>query len=310
MKIIESVDVMREYSRQLKREGKTIASVDTDAELHEGHMSLVKIAKENADVVVLISGHSVDYKKMTEEEYKKKKLQYRYHPDGFLRDIKLSKSNGVDVFFYPPENQIYVDDLSIPIEMCEKAYDFIRNRDIYEADEGVISTLQHSLCMHFPVFKVVMPDISMVGQKDVCQVFAIKSLIKQLNLPIKVIMAPIIRDSDGLACSSRNVYLTQSERQNATSIYQSLQEVSSWSKIESINYIKTYITHRVKSEYCYISICCAETLEELNILDRAAIIMITAKFGEYGYMDNIFIYQCFSRLKKEPLIGSKKDENY
>ena len=74
MKIIESVDEMQEYSRQLKRDGKTIASVDTDAELHDGHMSLVKIAKENADVVVLNVGHSVDYQRLTEEEYKKKKL--------------------------------------------------------------------------------------------------------------------------------------------------------------------------------------------------------------------------------------------
>ena len=301
MKIIESVSEMREYSQQLKREGKTIASVDTDAELHEGHMSLVKIAKENADVVVLNAGHSVEYQRLaenlfTEKEYKKKKLQYRYHPDGLLRDIELSKSNGVDVFFYPPENQLHVDDLSIPIEMCEKAYDFIRNRDIYEAlipSSGLshVSILAHTLSTFFPIFKVVMPDISVVGQKDAYQTFAIKILIKQLNLPIKVIMAPIIRDSDGLACSSRNVYLTQSERQNATSIYQSLQEVSSWSKIESINYIKTYITHHVKSEHCFVAICCAETLEELNTLDKDAIIMITAKFGKYAFTDNIFIYQ-------------------
>jgi len=289
MKIIESVEEMREYSRQLKREGKTIASVDTDAELHEGHMSLVKIAKENADVVVLSSGHSVDYKKLTEEEYKKKKLQYRQLPDGLSRDIELSKSNGVDVFCYLPEDQLYVDDLTIPIEMCEKTYDFLRNRDIYEA--LVVSIMAHTLSTFFPIFKVVAPDISVVGQKDAYQSFGIKSLIKQLGLSIKVVMAPIIRDSDGLACSSRNVLLTQSERQNALSIYQALQEVSSWSKIESINYIKTYITHRVKSEHCYVAICCAETLEELNTLDRDAIIMITAKFGDNALADNIFIYQ-------------------
>ena len=289
MKIIESVEEMREYSRQLKREGKTIASVDTDAELHEGHMSLVKVAKENADVVVLSSGHSVDYKKLTEEEYKKKKLQYRQLPDGLSRDIELSKSNGVDVFCYLPEDQLYVDDLTIPIEMCEKTYDFLRNRDIYEA--LVVSIMAHTLSTFFPIFKVVAPDISVVGQKDAYQSFGIKSLIKQLGLSIKVVMAPIIRDSDGLACSSRNVLLTQSERQNALSIYQALQEVSSWSKIESINYIKTYITHRVKSEHCYVAICCAETLEELNTLDRDAIIMITAKFGDNALGDNIFIYQ-------------------
>ena len=289
MKIIESVEEMREYSRQLKREGKTIASVDTDAELHEGHMSLVKVAKENADVVVLSSGHSVDYKKMTEEKYKKKKLQYRQLPDGLSRDIELSKSNEVDVFFYPSEDQLYVDDLTIPIEMCEKAYDFLRNRDIYEA--LVVSIMAHTLSTFFPIFKVVAPDISVVGQKDAYQSFGIKSLIKQLGLSIKVVMAPTIRDSDGLAYSSRNVLLTQSERQNALSIYQALQEVSSWSKIESINYIKTYITHRVKSEHCYVAICCAETLEELNTLDRDAIIMITAKFGDNALTDNIFIYQ-------------------
>jgi len=104
-------------------------------------------------------------------------------------------------------------------------------------------------------------------------------------------MAPIIRDSDGLACSSRNVRLTPSERQNALSIYQALQEVSSWPKTESINYIKTYITHRVKSEHCYVDICCAETLEELNTLDRDAVIVITAKFGDNALTDNIFIYQ-------------------
>jgi len=289
MKIIESIEEMREYSHQLKREGKTIASVDTDAELHEGHMSLVKIAKDNADVVVLSSGHSVDYKKMTEEEYKKKKLQYRQLPDGLSRDIELSKSNEVDVFFYPSEDQLYVDDLTIPIEMCEKAYDFLRNRDIYEA--LVVSIMAHTLSTFFPIFKVVAPDISVVGQKDAYQNFGIKSLIKQLGLSIKVVMAPTIRDFDGLACSSRNVRLTQSERQNALSIYQALQEISSWSEIESINYIKTYITHRVKSEHCYVSICCAETLEELNTLDRDAIIMITAKFGDNALGDNIFIYQ-------------------
>ena len=292
MKIIESVDVMREYSRQLKREGKTIASVDTDAELHEGHMSLVKIAKENADVVVLISGHSVDYQKMTEKEYKKKKLQYRYHPNGLLKDIELSKSNGVDVFFYPPENQIYVDDLSIPIEICEKAYDFIRNRDIYEADEGVISTLQHSLCMHFPVFKVVMPDISMVGQKDVYQAFAIKSLIKQLNLPIKVIMAPTVRDPDGLSFSSRNAFLTKVQRERALSVYRSLQEVAQLTSYPSIKELKRQIFNNIKNAHgsvCYIDISCAKTMNALDVVDRRAIVVVSATFGEVTVWDNILI---------------------
>jgi len=290
MKIIESIQEMQEHSQQLKSEGKIIASVDTDAELHAGHMALVKIAKENADVVVLNSGHSVDYKEDSAEEYEKKLLEYRQLPYGFSRDIELAKSNGVDVFFYPPMNQLYVDDLSIPIEMCERAFDPVRNREAFEA--AICSRLTHVLSTFFPIFNVVMPDISVVGQKDAYQVFGLKSLLKELGLPIKVITAPIIRDSDGLACSSRNIFLTQSERQRAVSIYQALHEVSSWSKIESINYIKKYITFRIQADYCWVDICCADTFEELNILNRDAIIMVTVgPFADSFLTDNIFIYQ-------------------
>ena len=287
MKIIESVKEIQEYSQQLKREGKTIASVDTDGELHDGHMTLVKIAKENADVVVLFSGHSVEYNEMTEEEYKKKKFQYRHHINGLSRDIELSKLHGVDVFCYLPENQLYADDFVIPLEICDKTYDFIRSRGMF--DEVVVSSFIFTLWTYFPPFYVLTPDMCMVGQKDAYQNFALKSLIKQLGLPINVITAPIIRDPDGLACSSRNVHLTQSERQRATSIYQVLQEVASWKEIEPINYIKSYITHHVKSDYCYVDICCAETLKILDVLDREAIIIINAFFGEIELGDNIII---------------------
>jgi len=291
MKFIESIQVTKDYCQRLKREGKTVASVDTDAELHDGHMSLVKIAKENADVVVLNAGHSVDYKEKSAEEYKKNLLQYRQRPDGLSRDIELAKSNGVDVFFYPSMNQLYVDDLSIPLEMCEKAYDSVRNRDAFEA--AISPRLAHVLSTFFPIFNVVTPDISVVGQKDAYQNFGLKSLIKQLGLSIKVITAPIARDSDGLACSSRNKLLTQSDRQRAVSIYQTLQEVSSWSKVESINYIKRYITSHIQSDYCHVDICCAETLEELNTLNKDAIIMVTVGpfIGDSFLTDNIFIYQ-------------------
>tara|TARA_R110000744_G_scaffold40037_3_gene90869 strand:+ start:256 stop:1125 length:870 start_codon:yes stop_codon:yes gene_type:complete len=287
MKIIESVKEIQEYCQQLKREGKTIASVDTDGELHDGHMTLVKIAKENADVTILSVCHGFHYLEMPEEEYKKKKFQYRHSPEGLSKDVELCRQHGIDVFCYLPENQLYADDFVIPLEICEKTYDFIRSRGMF--DEVVVSRFVHSLWTWFPPFYVLTPDICMVGQKDAYQNFAIKSLIKQLNLPIEVVIAPIIRDPDGLACSSRNVHLTQSERQDATSIYQVLQEVASWTEIEPINYIKSYITHHVKSEYCYVDICCSKTLKILDVLDREAIIIINAFFGEIELGDNIII---------------------
>jgi pantoate--beta-alanine ligase len=288
MKIIESIPEMHEYSQQLKRKGKIIASVDTDAELHDGHMALIKIAKENSDVVVLNAGHSVDYKEKSVEEYNKRLSHYRQMPEGLSRDIELCQSNGVDVFFYPSMSQLYVKELSIPVEMCEKVFDFMKNRDT--CDTANFRNMLHVLWTYFPIFEVVTPDISVVGQKDAYQVFGLKFLIKQLNLPIEVVMAPIIRESDGLAYNSRNAYLTQSERQRAISIYQVLQEVTSWSETEPINYIKSYITHHIKSEECYVDICCAETLEDLDVvLDRKAIIIVNAFFGEIELGDNIII---------------------
>ena len=306
MKYIESIQEMQEYSRQLKREGKTIASVDTDAYLHNGHKALVKIGKENADVVVLNAGHSTDYRSKSVEEYNKSFINYKN--DIFLKDLELAKSYGVDVYFYPAMKELFVDELSIPIEMVEKVYDSMRNRDAFESADS--AELTFILGTYFPVFNVVMPDISVVGQKDAYQSFGLKSLIKQLDLPIEVIMAPIIRDSDGLACSSRNDFLTRSERERAVSIYKTLHEVSTWPKyaidIKSVEYAKEYIISHIQSEWCSVDICCAETFEELNTLDRDAIILVTAgPFGRKGLLlqelvnegpkgfltDNIFIYQ-------------------
>ena len=306
MKFIESIQEMQEYSRQLKREGKTIASVDTDAYLHDGHKALVKIGKENADVVVLNAGHSTDYRSKSVEEYNKSFINYKN--DIFLKDLELAKSYGVDVYFYPAMKELFVDELSIPIEMVEKVYDSMRNRDAFESADS--AELTFILGTYFPVFNVVMPDISVVGQKDAYQSFGLKSLIKQLDLPIEVIMAPIIRDSDGLACSSRNDFLTRSERERAVSIYKTLHEVSTWSKyaidVKSVEYVKEYITSHIQSKRCSVDICCAETFEELDNLDRDAIIMVVAgPFGRKGVSlnhlvndglktfltDNIFVYQ-------------------
>ena len=306
MKFIESIQEMQEYSRQLKREGKTIASVDTDAYLHDGHKALVKIGKENADVVVLNAGHSTDYKSKSVEEYNEAFINYRN--DIFEKDLELAKSYGVDVYFYPAMKELFVDELSIPIEIVEKVYDSMRNRDAFESADS--SMLTFVLGTYFPVFNVVMPDISVVGQKDAYQSFGLKSLIKQLDLPIEVIMAPIIRDSDGLACSSRNDFLTRSERERAVSIYKTLHEVSTWSKyaidVKSVEYVKEYITSHIQSKRCSVDICCAETFEELDNLDRDAIIMVVAgPFGRKGVSlhhlvndglktfltDNIFVYQ-------------------
>ena len=287
MKIIESIEEMKEYSRQLKSKGNIIASVDTDAELHDGHMSLVKIAKEKGDVVNLMAGHSVAYELKSTEEYEKYVKEYRQKPDGLPRDIEMAKSHGVDVFFYPSMSKLYIDELSIPREMCEKVYNFMKTHETFRKEAMELQIW--ILSTYFPVFKCVTPDIHVVGQKDAYQAYAVKYLIKQLNLPIKIIAAPILRDSDGLALNSRNTLLTSSELQRAASIYQVLQEIASLKEIEPISYFKSYIMHHVKADICMVDVVCTETLKDLVVFDRKMLVVINAFFRDVYLSDNIII---------------------
>ena len=117
MKIIESIKEMREYSRQVKQIGKTIGLIDTEGDLHDGHMSLVKVAKENVDAVVLSICHTVDYFDSSIEKYE---AQLKVYEQDFKeKEIEICKLNNVDVLFLPPMNDLYLDipplNVSIPV---------------------------------------------------------------------------------------------------------------------------------------------------------------------------------------------------
>jgi len=294
MKIIESIDEMREYSQQLKRDGKTIALVNTMGYLHDGHMSLVKIAKENADVVVMCIqtpvGDLLKFSIEWPENYKKYLIEEgeRYQQKSLENDLEICRKYKVDIFFYPN----MLDYHSNPIQTIT-IYHAINKRLLdnpYMDNLG--ACLNWVLDIDLKTWNTVLPDIVVAGQKDIHQNILLKVFANYFHFPIKVIMAPIIRDSDGLALSSRNVYLTQSDRQNALSIYQVLQEVSNWSSYPSIDKIKEYIANYINNvggDVYFIDICCAETLEELDVIDKETIIVVAAKFGKVDIWDNIII---------------------
>ena len=284
MKIIESIEEMREYSQQIKREGKTIGSIGTESYLHEGHMSLVDIARNNADVVEFHLCHTLDYFNFSTVEYEK---YIKIYEQEFLeKDIELCKLNNVDVLFLPPMDDIYLDvpPLNVSIPTIDQLV--IDRHDHPPTNMKFISGAKE-------LYNIILPDVSVLGQKDAHQVFVLKSVIKQLDLPIKVITAPIIREPDGLAGSSRNRFLSPSQRQEATSIYQTLHEISRWSTYPSIVDIKKHITNRINQangNIVHIDICCAETLKELDSINKKFIIIVNAKFGTVDYLiDNIII---------------------
>ena len=149
------------------------------------------------------------------------------------------------------------------------------------------------LLMNLKIFNIVSPDVNVIGEKDIYEITSyIKSLIDDLNYPIKLIIAPTIRDSNGLALSSRNYFLTPSEREDATSIYQTLHEISKWISYPPVAEIKKHIINRINQangNIVYIDICCPETLEELKSIDRKAVVLVATYFGSSYLYDQIII---------------------
>ena len=282
MKIIESIEEMHEHCKQVKSDGKTIASINTGGVLHDGHGYLIDIAKKNADVVIIMIDLPIEFFTMDSELYDK---YYKEFEDDLRKDIELCKKHGVDVFFNPLMSDMYKDTVTkitlsnLFIEGVIHKYD-----NPTFAPEHVVSYIKE--------FNILMPDVIVLGQKDIHQTMSVISMIKDFNFPIKPIIAPTVRESDGLASSSRNRLLNPSQRQEATSVYQTLHEISRWSVYPPVAEIKEHITKRlaaVNGEIDFIQICCFKTLKSLDVLDRKAIIIINAFWGETEVGDNIII---------------------
>jgi len=199
---------MQRISRELKDKGKRIAVVPTMGYLHEGHLSLVRHAQELADIV--IATIFVNPKQFGPNE------DFDQYPRDFNRDNSLLESINCDYVFYPDVSDIYPLSFATEINMS-----------------GVASVLEgESRPGHFngvalvvlKLFNITKADVSIFGQKDFQQTLVIKQLVRDFNLDIQLIIHPIVREPNGLAMSSRNRYLSESEREKAGIIFVALDE--------------------------------------------------------------------------------------
>ncbi|NOX88446.1 MAG: pantoate--beta-alanine ligase [Calditrichaeota bacterium] len=207
MKVIKTIEEMRRWSRSTRARGETIGFVPTMGYLHEGHLRLIREAKKHADrLVVSIYVNPTQFG--PNEDFER-------YPRDFARDESLCKQEGVDAVFYPSNEEMY--------RPFHKTY--VITEDLSEIMCGV------SRPTHFrgvttivaKLFNIVQPDFAVFGQKDAQQAVIIKRMVEDLNFPVKIIVAPIVRESDGLAMSSRNKYLNSRQRKEATVLYRSLQ---------------------------------------------------------------------------------------
>ena len=278
MKIIESVSEMREYSQKLKKNGRTVGYVGTDSFLHDGHMSLVKIAKENFDVVLLDICHSDNYANCSPKEYEKRLGIYK--KTTLEKDKEICVLNKVDVLFIPSMEKLFLDTPALDYSMVKAEHPTFPS-----------GCLKYISAFH-SMFKISMPDAILLGEKDLYQNVALKSLINRLGLPIKVVIAPTARDPDGLAFSSRNAFLTKVQRERALSVYKSLQEVAELTSYPPVKELRRKIFNNIKNAHgsvCHIDVACAETMAPLDVIDRRAVVVASATFDKVTVWDNILI---------------------
>lgn len=281
MKIIEQPKEMQKEIISLKREGKTIGFVPTMGALHEGHLSLVRQSKkENNITVVSIFVNPTQFG--PNEDFNR-------YPRQFEKDRDLLEKEGVDYIFYPSVSDMYPDGYETFI-ILEKLPNHLCGLSRPGHFRGVATVVAK-------LFNIVQPDKAYFGQKDYQQAQIVKKMVRDLNFPVEIVVMPIIRENDGLAMSSRNIYLSSEERKNATVLYKSLQRAKEIIKsgerdVKKIKEEMRKIISSVPSKIDYIEVVDPITLESLDTIpsDGSVVVALAVFIGSARLIDNEIVY--------------------
>jgi pantoate--beta-alanine ligase len=206
MQVITSSKEMQQFALQKRAEGKSIGFVPTMGFLHEGHAGLMKEAKKNTEInIVSVFVNPTQFGPNED---------FETYPRDFDRDLALIKKEGMDVLFYPAENEIYSENDLIQLHVTKRT-DVLCGTSRPGHFDGVVTVLTK-------LFHLTQPNVVYFGMKDAQQVAVIEGLIHTFHFPLEVKRVPIIREEDGLAKSSRNIRLTEAERNEAPLIYETL----------------------------------------------------------------------------------------
>lgn len=280
MEIINRRQRMASIARKLRRENKTIAFVATMGALHEGHLTLVKEARQMSDVVIVSIFVNPTQFGAGED--------FERYPRDLTGDAALLSEYEVDYIFAPDREEMYGEGFST-----------------YVYVEGLAETLEGaSRPGHFRgvatvvtiLFNTIRPDFALFGQKDAQQLAIIKRMTRDLGFETEIVSVPTVREESGLALSSRNAYLTDDERQRASIIYQALREAKitfkngerNASKISEI--VRKKIESEPLAQIDYVASVDRDSLEPIEkIDDREAMIAVAVRFGKIRLIDNIVL---------------------
>ncbi|MBO5308324.1 MAG: pantoate--beta-alanine ligase [Lentisphaeria bacterium] len=206
MEIFKTAAELQKFALDAKRSGKIIGLVPTMGYLHAGHASLIDIARKKADIVIVSIFVNPTQFGPTEDLDK--------YPRDFEHDLELCTQHGADVIFAPAPEAMYEADASTWVEEVKlsKVLCGVSRPIHFRGVTTVVAKL----------FNLTLPDIAVFGEKDAQQLLVIKRMVRDLNFPVEIIAAPLVRQNDGLALSSRNRYLSETEKTNALVLSQSL----------------------------------------------------------------------------------------
>jgi len=255
----------------------TVGFVPTMGFLHEGHLALVKQARmENSAVVVSIYVNPAQFGPRED---------LRAYPRDINRDLALLRGEEVDIVFVPSDDEMYPSEFSSWVDV-EKIAERLEGASRPGHFRGVATVVAK-------LFNIVQPSRAYFGQKDAQQVVVIKRMVADLNMGIEVVVVPTVRESNGLAMSSRNIYLERKERQAATVLFKALTlarqlGLGGEKDAEEIRrQMASLIRKEPLAQIDYISIAATETLEELSLLDRPALASLAVRIGKTRLIDNL-----------------------
>jgi len=278
--VIENPQEMQDWSRARSRAGLKIGLVPTMGYLHEGHLSLVRKARELCDtVIVSIFVNPIQFGEGED---------YDRYPRDLSRDLDLLQKEGVDAVFAPKVKSMYPEREQTMVEPPAGLENKMCGRNRPGHFRGVTTVVSK-------LFNICLPDMAFFGQKDAQQALIVEKMVRDLNFPVRIVKGEIIREPDGLAMSSRNVYLSPEEREKATVLYRSLlmaRDLINRGEREPSR-VREAMLEMIKqvdgAQVDYVEIYNANDLSELEEIKGQVLLALAVRFGTTRLIDNLLV---------------------
>ena len=288
---IKTIKDMKTEADRLRCAGKRIGLVPTMGFLHEGHLSLIRMAKLHTDSTVLsIFVNPLQFG--PKEDFSK-------YPRDLARDQSMAIKEGVDILFCPPDEEMVLPGFCAFVHV-ETLTDILCGASRPGHFRGVTTIVAK-------LFHAVKPHVAVFGQKDAQQAVVIRRMVRDLNMDINVLVAPIVREPDGLAMSSRNFYLSPAERNDALVLSQSLKTAESMIQQGELNAamiagaVRGMIESKKSARIDYVAVVDPDTLKPIDRIESKALIAVAVFVGTTRLIDNMVVsvrqYELESKIR-------------